>query len=885
MKKIEELLIDKYDNHIMPFLWMHGEDEATMREYVKKIFESDIKEICLESRPHEAFLEGKWWADVAIIIDACEKLGMKVWILDDKHFPTGYAAGQVPQSDPRLHKLFVAFYPLDVVGPQKNSGTLLKWTTQKRPNFMNVGTEKRPTATLAERQQNKILSVVAAPKTGYNQIDDQKLIDITDKLEGEMLYWDIPAGEWTIFVCYETEEGGEAATEGYLNPLVAESTDILIETVYQAHYQKFGEKFGKTILGFFSDEPRFGNTKGSDAAIGRKAMPLPWRPEMAHDFAEYLGVTPKEVLLKLPWLTKGTSDQAHQFRFLYMEFITTLFKENFSNRIGDWCRSHHVQYIGHVIEDNNAHSRLGYGAGHFFRSLAGQDMAGIDVVLHQLMPDQKNGYFQSMTANGWDGEFFHFGLAKLGASLGNLDQRKAGRTMCEVFGAYGWAEGTKLMKWLADHLLVRGVNYFVPHAFSMHEFPDQDCPPHFYAQGNNPQFFAFKDLMTYMNRVSHLLSEGQHRADVAVLYHAEAEWSGAYMPLQKVTRILTEHQYEFDILPCEIVAESSAEQAVFTYKQRSYKVLLVPYAEKLPQRTLEKIQQFSEEGVKVIFLEGWPTGFSESPSSQHQLELMLQQTESATLENLAGKLGSLVLDRLATDAFYENLRYYHYQQQEQSIYMLFNESLLSDISIRFEDQKDFVVYNPVENRLESLAKTAGGYELTLLRGETLLLIESQGQLKPLKQRWAEQKSTSSLPLNHQEWQLDVAGVGIGAAAKFPRKMQQLPALGRGDGLEHFAGTLLYETEIEVSAEPDQALLTIENANEIVTVYLNEEKVGTRISYPYQFELTEQLKPGKNQLRIEVVNNLGRYMQDFLSQYVNFEPLGLMGKVAIDFYLK
>ena len=62
------------------------------------------------------------------------------------------------------------------------------------------------------------------------------------------------------------------------------------------------------------------------------------------------------------------------------------------------------------------------------------------------------------------------------------------------------------MKWLLDHMLVNGINYFVPHAFSMKDFPDPDCPPHFYARGMNPQFPYFKNLMEYCNRVSHFIS-------------------------------------------------------------------------------------------------------------------------------------------------------------------------------------------------------------------------------------------------------------------------------------------------------------------------------------------------------------------------------------------
>lgn len=34
------------------------------------------------------------------------------------------------------------------------------------------------------------------------------------------------------------------------------------------------------------------------------------------------------------------------------------------------------------------------------------------------------------------------------------------------YGAFGWAEGIPMMKYLTDHMLVNGINYFVPHAFS-----------------------------------------------------------------------------------------------------------------------------------------------------------------------------------------------------------------------------------------------------------------------------------------------------------------------------------------------------------------------------------------------------------------------------------
>ena len=69
-----------------------------------------------------------------------------------------------------------------------------------------------------------------------------------------------------------------------------------------------------------------------------------------------------------------------------MDAVTRLVRQNFSRQIGGWCRAHGVRYIGHVIEDGNAHARTGSSLGHYFRGLDGQDMAGIDDIGGQAAP-------------------------------------------------------------------------------------------------------------------------------------------------------------------------------------------------------------------------------------------------------------------------------------------------------------------------------------------------------------------------------------------------------------------------------------------------------------------------------------------------------------------
>lgn len=185
-----------------------------------------------------------------------------------------------------------------------------------------------------------------------------------------------------------------------------------------------------------------------------------------------------------------------------------------------------------------------------------------------------------------DGEFLHYALGKLGASSGHLDPGKNGRTMCELFGAAGWKTGVRDMKYILDHMLGRGINKLVPHAFSMAEYPDADCPPHFYAGGNNPQFSHFANLMKYANRMCELLSGGAHLAEVAVLYHADAEWGGNCMLIQKPAKELLQNQVEFDIVSADMLINpaeygGSVDKDSFFLNGQQFFTLVIPYVLRL----------------------------------------------------------------------------------------------------------------------------------------------------------------------------------------------------------------------------------------------------------------------------------------------------------------
>ncbi len=170
-------------------------------------------------------------------------------------------------------------------------------------------------------------------------------------------------------------------------------------------------------------------------------------------------------------------------------------------------------------------------------------MSGIDDIGGQVFPQGEDLNYDDGVFSKRIGEFYHYMLGKLGSSSAAIEPLKKGNSMCEIFGAYGWSEGVRLEKYLVDHFLVRGINHYVPHAFSPMAFPDPDCPPHFYAHGNNPQYRHFGCLMAYTNRVCELISHGRHVAEIAVLYHGEGEWTGKCMFSHKPAHLLADARW------------------------------------------------------------------------------------------------------------------------------------------------------------------------------------------------------------------------------------------------------------------------------------------------------------------------------------------------------
>lgn len=232
---------------------------------MEKIYECGIRSVCLESRPHPDFGGPVWWHDFDIVLDEAKNKNMRIWILDDAHFPTGQANGAIPKEHPELARKYVMIQYTDCVGPVPMISLDIALMMKKQFTWMDLG--KKFEKPLIDKQF--LLSVTAIEIIVGDVLSDE-VIDITSFVKDGVLNWDVPAGVWRICVSFTTYDFG--SRNEYINYIDAKSVRTLIDAVYEVHYEKYSNEFGRTIAGFFSDEPGFYNVDGFDMndAIGRK---------------------------------------------------------------------------------------------------------------------------------------------------------------------------------------------------------------------------------------------------------------------------------------------------------------------------------------------------------------------------------------------------------------------------------------------------------------------------------------------------------------------------------------------------------------------------------------------------------------------------------------
>lgn len=842
---LKDVLSGQEGNYLLPFYWQHGNHTDRIPDQVQRIYDSGARAFCVESRPHKDFCGETWWRDMDLILQEARRRNMKVWILDDDHFPTGHANGAIEHKYPHLRQWLIKEFHVDTAGPLREAMFLIP-STDPEDTLLGI---------FALRSNND------AEETCTGEP-----IDLRPYLSGNRIYWDVPEGCWRIYMYFKTRTGGKPHYIDMINP---ESVRVLIDEVYEPHWAHYASEFGQTIAGFFSDEPSFGNIgidmgrdRNYDLHIGLRHLPLPWNEQVLAMMTATLGYDP------LPYLHALWYEDSRRpaLRFAYMDAVTRLYDTCFTGQLAEWCHQHGVEYIGHIIEDMNAHVHLGKSAGHFFRALQAQDMSGIDVVLHQIVPGLTDTIHSApLYAHIADPEFFDYLLAKLGASLAHLTPHMQGRAMCEIFGAYGWAEDSVLQTRLMDHMLVRGINHFVPHAFSP-TFPDPDCPPHFGAEGHDPGFEAYCTLMKYTNQAAHLLYGADHVASAAILYHAEGEWSshcGTAMPAQRPAKVLYDHHLDYDVVPMDFLLDASVCDRKLQIHREFFGCLIVPYADHLPEKLCTVLHHLHKQGLPVWFVDAVPNNLPFDGAV-------------VPLNELPSRLEQLGLRDISVEGTFPHLRFYHARRDISDVFFFVNEdaAVPATTTVHLPVSGAYTRLDLLHAQRTSGATETGAVSLDLLPGQSQFIIFEKTDLPPEFDLRPLSELTPTFTLELAEWsQLDVF-------TPYTTDTRWFNVTGPHQKPD-FSGKMRYRFSFDAPATPARLFLNLGAVGQNASLKINGVDCGMRICPPYRFDITSAVRPGNNYAEVIVSNTLVYQFPDSFSAFLAIAPSGLLGPVRLE----
>ena len=809
-----------------PLFWLHGtESKERLEQYVGKVAEGGNGAFTAESRPHNDWLGPRWYQDLAICLDAAKKHDLKMWIFDEKWWPSQMIGGKVP---PQYATKVLVAEAVDVDGPKAFEAD-------------GYGGPRH-------------VAALAGKLAADGAIDGESLVDLASAIREGKLTWQVPAGKWKVMNF--SHKQGPGLGQGKAPSVDGASKDCVdwfIATVYQPHYDRFKADFGKTIPGFFYDEPE---TRG-DWGAELNAVLAEWKVDWKKAYAAY------------KFRLAGDDDAAA--RFQYMDAFAEAWGRTMYGGMSNWCRRHGVKSMGHFMEHGQLYVNPQYCAGDMMRLQKYSDMGGIDLVVRQMYPGQRpHDIYQT---------------PKLASSISHVFGKDDDETMCEMFGAYGQNITYPQMKWLTDQMQVRGVNFMIPHSFNPRSPNDRDCPPYFWNGGFEPRWPLYRVYADWTSRLSLMLSGGRHVCPAALLFSGNLRRVGKTVGPEDMTTALQDALFDCDWLPMEVFqgADCSLDGKQIKLHQEWYRILIVPPTEAIPYATLAKAREFLEKGGVVVGY-GWlPTksatigktaadiaacreaiwgdapapglkALKTSPAGGRSYFLPEKPTPEQLQESLTGDAGvHPVIEVLKgqTDGW---LHVLHRVKAGRDVFLVCNQDVkgeAKDFRLRAWAEGAPECWDAMRNELTALGHQRTGasveFDITLEPSESVLVV-FQPEQRPLPVRLA----ASAKPIREP-----IPLVRVSVPAEKPAEPAATqPAPGAKFTRSPIAAADPFVGRCELPADLDLAksrvLLVMDSLSpeEAARVTVNDTYAGGIIGKPLRLEVTALLKSGANTIRIE-----------------------------------
>jgi hypothetical protein len=544
------------------------------------------------------YMGEEWMECVEACIDEGSKLGMGSWCYDEEGWPSGFAGGMVTGLGDKYHVRWLSMKELQPDSLETDFSILGVYGLDEAEN------------TLKRIEESKISGYFAAGK---------KIVAV-----------------------------GHKSNPYYIDILNAEVVRAFIDSTYEKYHEKFGEHFGKTMPGFFTDEPQF--SRGE----------IPWSYILPERFEERYGYSLLESLPALFLECKGYE----RLRYDFWQLVNELYTYSFGEQIYNWCEEHHCKFTGHVMSEDNLFSQMGATAGvmpfYEFMHTPGMDWLG-RWISNPVVPKQ------------------------VGSAAAQLGKKFV---LSETFALCGWDVSFEELKWIAEWQYVNGVSLMCQHleGYSLRGLRKRDYPPSmFYQQSWWEEYRAFND---YFARLGMLLTSGKSAAKVLLLHPIKSAWIAynhgmndtAMEKLDKAFNRATEtlsglhleHHYGDETI---IRRHGRIENNRFVVGNCEYAVVVLPSMLSLDRSTAELLKQFMDNGGTVVSLGEFPTLCS--GISDGMMEVLKAKTVFAAKEDeLLETMKKLNICAISIAEGGREVGSIHYQQRDlgdRQVFFLVNQ--------------------------------------------------------------------------------------------------------------------------------------------------------------------------------------------------------------------
>jgi hypothetical protein len=539
-----------------------------------------------------------------------KKRDMKVWIVDDIGYPSGFAGGYFTKEKPEL-----------------------------RMQALSIGQRLRVKAgeTLSQAVGSDAIAAVAVTAAGER---------VAVPISGGKIAWTAPAsGDWTVMVVehvFRTSptrsdanpthaKDASNSLEDYINP---EATAAYLEHTHQGYFNAMPELFGTTILGFRGDEP--------DYSISG----LPWTPKFfatfqqakGYDIRPYLGAIllsqgggrarppaaspgaaaapqsdPAFIPAGPPMPPAKLTDAELRAKGDYYDVFSQMFRDGFFKPQGLWCAAHGVEYQVHLNHEE-MEMDLTRSEGDFLRDMKYVEEPGIDAIWHQIWTDTVSDF------------------PRLASSAAHVYGHP--RAFTETFAAYRPEPDATMARYILNEQVVRGVNVIETMFYPATSPADAFGPPADAATAptsaaatagaaaparrprGGPSALmrdpAWPALMQYLERLTYVMSMGRPAATVALYIPSSSMWLGdaaSDTAFVSSERMLAERQIDFDIININALAEDlkAGPGTLASMSGNRYRTVIIPSAKILSQAELDRLKALAKGGGKVLFLGRTPS--------------------------------------------------------------------------------------------------------------------------------------------------------------------------------------------------------------------------------------------------------------------------------------